>query len=144
MAYLDTVAERIRPDFGGSSTTCDLPLRVLLVEDETMVAMLVEDMLEEIGCTTQYVAASVTQALDWLRHRPALDVAVLDANLFGAPIYPVANMLRDRGVPFVFSTGYGEGELHERYPGIRVLQKPYAPEALGAALAECHDGRRAA
>ncbi len=144
MAYLDTVMpERLRPDTGGSSKACELPLRVLVVEDETVVAIWLEDMLEELGCTTQYVAASVTQALDWLKHRPALDAAVLDVKLFGASIYPVANMLQAQGVPFIFSTAYAHAELLERYPGTRVLIKPYGQSALCAALAECHRGRYA-
>jgi CheY-like chemotaxis protein len=138
MAYLDTVmTERLPPDLDGSQTAFELPMRVLLVEDETLVAMSIEDMLEENGCAIEFVAASVPQALSWLAHRPAVDAAVLDVNLFGTPVFPVADLLVSRRIPFVFSTAYGQSLLGERYPGVRVLAKPYATTALATALAAC-------
>lgn len=109
-------------------------LQVLVVEDEAMVLMMLEDMLADFGCTVSGVAATVSEALDQLRAPAAIDAAILDVNLGGERIYPVADLLQARGVPFVFSTGYGPAELALRYPGRPLLQKPYAPEALAEVL----------
>jgi CheY-like chemotaxis protein len=91
--------------------TCPLSgRRVLVVEDETMVAWLLEDMLADLGCAVVGPAAHVNQALAML-DAEALDAAVLDINLNGQKSYPVADALAARGVPFVFSTGYNKDSL---------------------------------
>ena len=84
--------------------------RVLVVEDETMVAWLLEDMLADLGCAVVGPAARVNQALAML-DAEAIDAAVLDVNLNGQMSYPVADALAARGVPFVFSTGYNKDSL---------------------------------
>ncbi len=112
-------------------------LRLLVVEDEALVAMMLEDMLADLGCIVTGVAGSVAQALRILARNGGLDAAILDVNLGGQKIYPVADLLVEREVPFVFCTGYGPLDLMTRYPMSQVLSKPYLPEALASVLAEC-------
>jgi CheY-like chemotaxis protein len=128
-------AER-RPVPGAGAHSSLLGLQVFLVEDELMVAMIVEDMLAEFGCVLVGAAASVDEALAALKQTGDLDAAILDVNLGGEKVFPIADALVQRGVPFVFSTGYGPADLHQRYPGCRLLQKPYRPEALAQVLVE--------
>jgi len=98
-----------------------------------MVAMLVEDMLEDLGHKMVKLAARLDTALSAAREE-SVDVAILDLNLGGAMTYPVADVLRGRGIPIVFSTGYGQGGLKEAYSGTPTLQKPFNTEALGQAI----------
>lgn len=108
-------------------------VRVLLVEDEAMVALLIQDVLEELGCITVGPAARVSAALALMDTR-AVDLAVLDVNLGGEKVFPVADRLAERGVPFLFSTGYGVAGLERRHQGRPVLPKPFDPDQLGPAL----------
>ncbi len=112
-------------------------LRVLVVEDETMVAMMLEDMLEDFGCVIAGMAGTVAQAMERIKVPSAIDAAILDVNLGSEKIYPVADALVELHVPFVFSTGYGPGDLAERYPESQTLSKPYDAEALAGVLAAC-------
>ena len=98
--------------------------RILLVEDEMMVAWLLSDMLEEIGCRVVGPVVSVAQALDVIG-REALDAALVDVNLNGELSYPVADALKALAVPFLFSTGYDRSRLREDYRHLPMLQKPY-------------------
>jgi DNA-binding response OmpR family regulator len=107
--------------------------RILLVEDEAMIAMLVEDMLEDFGHKLVKVATRLEEALTAARNE-VFDLAILDLNLGGALTYPVADMLRDKGVPFIFATGYGSGGLKEAYSDLPTLQRPFNQEALGLAI----------
>ena len=109
-------------------------LRVLLVEDEPLVAMNVEDMLDALGCVVVAAAARVDEAL-LVVEREALDAAVLDVNLDGRPSFPVADALAARDVPFVFATGYGPSGLREDLRGRPSLQKPFRLRQLAEALA---------
>jgi CheY-like chemotaxis protein len=109
--------------------------RVLLVEDEMMVAWLLEDMLAELGCAVVGPAASVNQALAMI-DAEAIDVAVLDVNLNGQMSYPIADALAARGVPFLFSTGYNKDRLLDGYRNFLVLQKPFHRSELGDTLAK--------
>ena len=113
-------------------------LRVLIVEDERLVALTIEEMLAEIGCVAAGVAASVKEALWAVRSGPAIDAAILDVNLGPEQVFPVADELAARGVPFVFSTGYGPADLSHRYPGRAVLHKPYRPGVLALTLSGLH------
>jgi CheY-like chemotaxis protein len=109
--------------------------RVLVVEDEMIVAWLLEDMLADLGCAVVGPAARVNQALAML-DAEAIDAAVLDVNLNGQMSYPVADALAARGVPFVFSTGYNKDSLPNSYQGFVVLQKPFDRLKLGDTLAK--------
>lgn len=104
-------------------------LRVLLVEDEIMVALLLEDMLAELGHEVIGPVARLDEALEMAQGQ-ALDVALLDVNLNGKEIYPVAEALAAREIPFVFVTGYGRRALRAPYHDRPILQKPFRRDAL--------------
>src|SRR6187200_2431178 len=87
-------------------------LRVLVVEDEMMVSMLIEDMLGDLGCTVVGPASRLDEAIA-LANASELDCAVLDMNLAGQSIFPLADLLRARGAPFAFATGYGDAGLRD-------------------------------
>jgi DNA-binding response OmpR family regulator len=108
-------------------------MKVLVVEDEGSIALLIEDMLEELGCE---VAASVAHAAaaNEVAYTVAADMALLDVNLDGNPVFPVARVLRERGIPVVFSTGYGAGGLPTEFADCPVVGKPFTMEALRAAI----------
>ncbi len=110
--------------------------RVLVVEDEMMIAMLVEDMLSELGCSVVGPAHGVDAALALAKAEQRIDAALLDVNLAGQPVFAVADALREKGVPAVFSTGYGEAGLREVDRGAPVLQKPFRAGDLARALTE--------
>jgi CheY-like chemotaxis protein len=107
--------------------------RVLVVEDELMIAMLVEDMLADLGCSVVGPAHELASALE-LAKGGGIDAALLDVNLAGQPVFPVADALRARGVPSIFSTGYGEAGLRDVDAGAPVLQKPFRAGDLARAL----------
>jgi CheY-like chemotaxis protein len=106
---------------------------ILLVEDEAMVAMLLEDMLNQLGCHVVEVASRVDTALRAVEAR-AFDVAILDVNLKGETSYPVADLLDLRKMPFLFATGYGIEVVPEQYRQHVVLQKPFRKQQLEGAL----------
>jgi CheY-like chemotaxis protein len=108
--------------------------RVLVVEDEILLAWLLEDMLGDLGCAVVGPAASVKQALAMI-DTEAIDVAVLDVNLNGQLSYPIADALAARNVPFVFATGYDKVDLPEGYQAYPVLQKPFHGSELTDMLA---------
>jgi len=114
-----------------------VPDRILVVEDEAIVAMLLEDMLAELGYEVVGPVTRLDRALD-LARGAAIDAAVLDVNLNGRDTYAVADALSARAIPFVFATGYGAKELAERFRGTPVTQKPFHRDdlerALGAAM----------
>ena len=110
-------------------------LRVLVVEDEMMVSMLIEDMLSDLGCTVVGPAARLDEAME-LARASDIDCAVLDVNLAGQPIYPLADLLRELGRPFAFATGYGDAGVREVDRGTPVLQKPFREGDLARVLTE--------
>ncbi len=98
--------------------------RIMIVEDEALVAMMVEDLLGDLGCQVAGSFGAVGEALIWLGGSHGdLDGAVLDVNIGGEMVFPVADALRLRGVPFVFATGYGDLP-RQGFEDIRVLSKP--------------------
>ena len=110
-------------------------LRVLVVEDEMMVSMLIEDMLTDLGCLVVGPAARLDEALE-LARTGGIDCAVLDVNLGGQPIFPLADLLREQGRPFAFATGYGDAGVREADRGAPVLQKPFREGDLARVLGE--------
>lgn len=117
--------------------------RVLLVEDEALIAMNVEDMLDTLGYVVVATAAAVEEALAAVEGG-GIDAALLDVNLRGRPSFPVADALAARGVPFVFATGYGTGGLREDFRDRPVLQKPFKLRDMERALSGALSGALAA
>jgi CheY-like chemotaxis protein len=108
--------------------------RVLVVEDETLIAMFMETLLADLGCEVLGPVHALGPALDLVSGENDIDLAFLDVNLGGQPSFPVADALRRRGVPVVFCTGYGDAGLREVDRGAPVLRKPYRAGDLAAAL----------
>ena len=108
-------------------------VRVLIVEDEAIVAMLLEQMLEDLGCTVAGTAGQLAAAVTLVNGADA-DVAILDMNLAGDRVDPVARILADKAMPFVFASGYGEDGLSAEWRGRPVLPKPFRLEELRLAL----------
>jgi CheY-like chemotaxis protein len=109
--------------------------KVLVVEDEMMIAMLIEDMLDEFGCELVGPATNVPRALD-LIGKERVEIAVLDLNLDGQDTYAIADALQQKNVPFIFATGYGSTGLRKEYGNRPVLQKPFQARDLETALAQ--------
>jgi CheY-like chemotaxis protein len=109
--------------------------RILVVEDEFLIRMLLEDMLAELGYVLAGVAGRVDEATELVKS-VEFDLAILDVNLDGHDVYPVADLLSQRGKPFVFVTGYGGRGLPEAYSKYTVLQKPFQFEELSKTLAQ--------
>lgn len=105
---------------------------VLLVEDEIMVSMMLEDRLEQAGYRV-LAAANLSDALE-LACLEQIDVAVLDINLDGELSFPVAEVLRKRGIAFTFASGYGVDGVPQHFHGENMLQKPFDSSALLGAL----------
>lgn len=118
------------PDFGLEGR------RVLLVEDETLVSMLMEDILMDFGCIVVGPAARLEDAMKTAREEVSLDIALLDVNLAGKRSFPVADILAERGVPFIFVSGYGEQALEAPHQNRPVIQKPFSPESIAETLAK--------
>lgn len=108
--------------------------RVLIVEDEALVAMHLEDILTAMGYDIAGTASRVEQAVKLAREED-IDFAILDVNLAGSQSFSVAAALRERGIPFVFATGYGIDGLIDGYRHETVLLKPYEAEDLADAIA---------
>lgn len=106
---------------------------VFLVEDEVMIRMMVADMLEELGYSVAAEAGDINEAVR-LASITAFDIAILDVNVNGKVISPVAEVIRARNLPFVFATGYGAQGLPEEYRDRPALQKPFQMESLAQVL----------
>jgi PAS domain S-box-containing protein len=122
-------------DFEASARASQLPAggQILLVEDEAFVAMMMRDLIAEIGFHVVGPFGKIADAIENLdRHR--LVAAVLDVNLAGEKIYPLAEQLSGRGIPFVFVTGYAADAIDDRFASVPVLQKPVDGPALRRAL----------
>ena len=109
-------------------------LRILIVEDEMLVAMNIEDMLLDLGHEVAGLASRLEPALS-LAREGEFDLAMLDVNLAGETSFPVAHILAGRGIPFLFATGYGRQGLEPGHEDVPVLQKPYREAQVAAGLA---------
>ena len=107
--------------------------RVLIVEDEAIIAMTAEDMLEELGCTLAGTAATLPEALE-AAGRGGFDLALLDINLNGAESAPVADLLQTKRIPFVFTTGYGSAGRGAGHQDAPLVTKPYRAAELARAI----------
>ena len=106
---------------------------VFLVEDEVMIRMMVADMLEELGYSVAAEAGEINEAIR-LAESAEFDIAILDVNVNGKVISPVADVLKARQRPFIFATGYGAQGLPEEYRNRPALQKPFQMETLAQVL----------
>ena len=125
------------PSAARSREAMNIPLRerrVLLVEDEMIVAGMLRRMLIDLGYQVVGTATFVDEAIQMLEDS-SIDAAILDINLEGEMSYKVADELTSRGIPFVFSTGYGAEGLPETYKSTQILKKPFRRSGLGDALA---------
>jgi len=133
-----TIAESPSPfgkgNMAGSDPQTTPARRILVVEDEMLIGMLLEDMLADMGHVVVGIIPRVNEALTAVQ-REAFDLAILDVHLNGQAVFPVAEALIARGIPFVFATGYGERGLPEQYRNRPILQKPFAKDDLEKMLA---------
>ena len=107
--------------------------RVLVVEDEALIAMLAEEMLVEIGCIHHATAPTLGKALP-LVEAGGFDLALLDVNIARERVFPVADALTARAIPFAFASGYGEEGVPEAYAAHPLIGKPYSAHDLERAL----------
>lgn len=107
--------------------------RVLVVEDEPFISMLLSDMLEELGFDIAAAFAHVAETRDYLS-AAEIDIALLDVNLGGEKIDPIADLLAARGCPFIFTTGYGRSGVPENFADRPVLPKPFQLRDLANAI----------
>jgi CheY-like chemotaxis protein len=110
--------------------------RILVVEDEYLIAMSLQDALENAGSIVVGPVPSVEKAIKTIELDPHIDAAVLDVNLGGVLAYPVADMLIARKIPFVFTSGYEDNVLRNRYAQVKNCPKPYLFRAMEEALVE--------
>jgi two-component SAPR family response regulator len=120
------------------------PLAVLVVDDEALIAMVLEDLLRHLGCEVIGPAGDVSSAIDLIGNGDrALDGAILDVNLRGELVYPVADALQSRGVPFVFVSGYADYGIDPRYAAIPAMAKPFPAKMIDDIVASFEQRRRA-
>ena len=106
---------------------------VFLVEDEVMIRIMVADMLEELGYSIAAEAGDISEAIR-LAQSTDFDLAILDVNVNGKVISPVADLIKARNRPFIFATGYGSSGLPEEYRDRPSLQKPFQIETLARVI----------
>jgi DNA-binding response OmpR family regulator len=106
---------------------------ILVVEDEPLIAMMLEDFLESLGHSVTATCESVSDALVHA-DKGGFDVAILDVNLKGESVWPVATMLRERNVPFVIATGGHVDPPPAEFANVPVIEKPYTVDRVTPAL----------
>jgi CheY-like chemotaxis protein len=107
--------------------------RILIVEDEFLIAMELEDLLTGMGHRIVGPASRMSEAMEFALGAD-IDFAVLDINIAGTQSFPVADILRERGIPFVFASGYGSDGLMDGYRHEATLRKPYEPREIRRAI----------
>jgi len=118
-----------------TSATLLAGMNVLLVEDETLISFLIEDMLADLGAQQVRHGGNLAMAFDLLAARVP-DIALLDVNVAGQLVFPLAEKLAELNVPFLFLTGYGRGGFDGKFSDREVIQKPFTFATLGAALSK--------
>ena len=126
---------RITDVLNGSGNQDLNGIRVLIVEDEAAISMMLEDMLEDFGCEVVGTASRLATALQ-MAESESCAVAIIDVNLAGEPSYPLAATLAKRNLPFVFSTGYGGAGIQDPFRARPVVQKPFGQHDLKRTLLE--------
>jgi DNA-binding NtrC family response regulator len=115
-------------------------LRVLVVEDEALICMTLQDLLEDLGCEVAAICTTLQQAKDYIR-RDDFDVAILDVNLNGEEITPVSAALHERGIPFIFSTGYGKDGAPGDFKHYPLIEKPFRDTDVESSLNSAMKGK---
>jgi DNA-binding response OmpR family regulator len=123
----------------GASTEPPSRRHILVAEDEFLVATVLEEDLRAAGYGIVGPFASLAKAVEAARSE-RFDLAILDVNLNGEMVYPLADELLSRGVPFLFLSGYGKAHLPERFRALPQLAKPYDPRDLLRRVAGCLGG----
>ncbi len=108
--------------------------RILVVEDDSLLAMLIQDMLSDLGYEIVGVASTLSEGKQ-MAAGMAFDIAILDVSLHGEKAFPIAQLLEDRQIPFVFSSGYAQEDMEPEYSGRPLLRKPYQLDELEQILA---------
>ncbi|SRR5579871_585535 len=128
---------------GGGAERNLAGLRVFVIEDESLVTMLIEDTLADIGCLVAGTAARLDEAMEKATSLD-FDLAIVDVNLNGAQTYPLAEALANKGIPLVFATGYGTAGIPNELRHVPLLSKPFHQRDLESALAKAlaRDGIR--
>ena len=134
LALIDSMAADGPPDAPG--------FRVFVAEDEVLIALVIQDILEELGHSIVGPAARVEDALQTAREG-SFDFAILDVKLADSEVYPVAEILAARGIPFAFATGYGQDSLAAAFRSRPVLSKPYTMPDVAAIIRHISGGLRA-
>ena len=116
-----------------SAPTAGSSLQILVVEDESLVAMMIEDMLTDLGHEVVATSGRMPDASKLVSGASA-DLAILDVNLNGEETYPLADSLAARDIPFIFATGYGSSGIKAEWSGVPVLQKPFQSSELAKAI----------
>jgi two-component SAPR family response regulator len=120
------------------SETGSAPRRILVVEDEMLIALMIEDVVQESGGEIVGPVATLEKALK-LAGEEEFDAAILDVTIRGGKVYPVAELLLRRGIPFVFASGYGDWALPEELRDKPRLTKPFTADALDEQLRSLYD-----
>jgi DNA-binding response OmpR family regulator len=107
--------------------------RILIVEDETMIAMLIEDFLTDLGWNVAGMVGTLDRAMSMVQDAD-IDAVILDVNLNGEDTFAVADLLSGRGIPFIFATGYGLDGVVDRFRNVPTLTKPFHRDELDSAL----------
>jgi DNA-binding response OmpR family regulator len=130
------IPQKINVSAGGRGASMGAKaLSVFVVEDKAMIRLMVMDMLEELGCRVAAEAGDVEEAVKLARSAD-FDLAILDVNVKGKLITPVAELIRARRRPIIFATGYGSEGLPEEFRDLPALQKPFQLETLAALIDE--------
>ena len=111
-------------------------LHALLVEDQTIIALDTEAMLQELGAASVHSFTTAESAIAWLS-AASPDIGVLDISLGATTSFPVADALQQRSVAFIFTTGYGDNGIPERFLDVPIVRKPYTLIALAEAVTRC-------
>jgi CheY-like chemotaxis protein len=109
--------------------------RALVVEDNALVSIMMQDMLEELGCAISGIAGALDEAIGMAADLDC-DFAILDLNIDGEVSYPVADALAARGIPFIFATGYSSSKLPDRFASACRIGKPFVMAELERAMGE--------
>ncbi|WP_144630811.1 response regulator [Bordetella genomosp. 13] len=108
--------------------------RILIVEDEYMIAEYLQSELEDAGAVLAGMFGRLDEALEWIQQERPVDAAILDVNLGGQQVFPLADKLMARGVPFVFATGYDASSIPPRFERVARCEKPYNTAAMLRAI----------